>query len=199
MLSVKYAEVATSIARGNESLIQNIGNLVNQQKAVIEESNKYLKQVEAHLQGIENKPDPPAIADIQALIPKQSEMQIDGLTEFMKAQYNHFLQQWLERNSFIQQFVSAELAKAYEAINKRLVESFNTFTPLIENVSNELQTTNQNLIALSNAVENKGRTTRQQLLDDTNALIKQYEQGQTHTTKLITDSTGVIVDQHAEN
>ena len=86
MLSVKYAEVATSIARGNESLIQNIGNLVNQQKAVIEESNKYLKQVEAHLQGIENKPDPPAIADIQALIPKQSEMRIDELTEFMKKQ-----------------------------------------------------------------------------------------------------------------
>ena len=56
----------------------------------------------------------------------------------------------------------AELAKAYDEINKRLVESFNTFTPLIENVSNELQTTNQNLIALGNAVENEGKATRQQ-------------------------------------
>ena len=67
-------------------MIQNIGNLVNQQKAVIEESNRYLQQVEAHLQGIEYKPDPPAIADIQAMIPKQSEMRIDELTEFMKKQ-----------------------------------------------------------------------------------------------------------------
>ena len=65
-------------------MIQNVSNLVNQQKAVIEESNRYLQQVEARLQGIENKPDPPAIADIVALIPTQSEMRIDGLTEFMK-------------------------------------------------------------------------------------------------------------------
>ena len=85
LLSAKYAEVATSIVTGNESLIQNIGDLVNQQIAVIEESNRYFQQVEAHLQGIENKLDPPTIADIQALIPKQSEMRIDGLKEFMKA------------------------------------------------------------------------------------------------------------------
>ena len=90
-LSDKYAEVATSIATGDDNLIQKIGDLVNQQKAVIEESNRYLQGVEARLQGIENKPDPPAIADIQALIPTQSEMRIDGLTEFMKAQYNDFL------------------------------------------------------------------------------------------------------------
>ena len=74
LLSVKYAEVATSIVTGNESLIQNIGDLVNQQIAVIEESNRYFQQVEARLQGIENKLDPPAITDIQALIPTQSEM-----------------------------------------------------------------------------------------------------------------------------
>ena len=95
----------------------------------------------------------------------------------------------------IQQFVSAELGKAYEEINKRLVESFNHFTPLLQNVSNELQTTNQNLIALGNAVENEGKATRQQLLDGTNALGKQLESGQTQTTKLITDSTGAIVNQ----
>ena len=137
MKSAKYAEVATSIVIRNESLIQNIGNLVNQQIAVIEESNRYLQKLEAHLQGIENKLDPPAIDDIQSLIPKQSEMRIDEVTEFMKNQYNDYLKQWLERNSFIQQFVSAELAKAYDEINKRLVESFNRFTHLIENVSNE--------------------------------------------------------------
>ena len=198
-LSDKYAEVATSIATGDDNLIQKIGDLVNQQKSVIEESNRYLQGVEARLQGIENKPDPPAIADIQALIPTQSEMRIDGLTEFMKAQYNDFLKQWLERNSFIQQFVSAELAKAYDEINKRLVESFNTFTPLIQNVSNELQTTNQNLIALGNAVAEEGKATRKQLLDGTNALGNQYEQGQAQTTKLIKDSTGAIVNQLADN
>ena len=166
---------------------------------MIEESNRYLQQVEAHLQGIENKPDPPIIVDIQALIPTQSEMRIDELTEFMKAQYNDFLKQWLERNSFIQQFVSAELAKAYDEINKRLVESFNRYTPLIQNVSNELQTTNQNLIALGNAVEEKGKATRKQLLDGTNALGNQYEQGQAQTTKLIKDFTGAIVNQLADN
>ena len=88
LLSENYAKVVESIATGDEKLSKEIGDLVNQQKAVIEESNKYLKGVEARLQGIENKPDPPAIADIQALIPTQSEMRIDGLTEFMKAQYN---------------------------------------------------------------------------------------------------------------
>ena len=83
MLSAKYAEVATSIVTRNESLIQNIGDLVNQQIAVIEESNRYLQQLEAHLQGIENKLDSFAIAGIQALMPKQSEMRIDEVTEFM--------------------------------------------------------------------------------------------------------------------
>ena len=146
--------MAKSIATGDDKLLQKIGDLVNQQKSVIEESNRYLQQVEAHLKGIEDKPDPPAIADIQVMIPKHNEMRIDELTEFMKAQYNDFLKQWLERNSFIQQFVSTELAKSYDEINKRLVESFNRFTPLIENVSNELQTTNKNLIALGNATEN---------------------------------------------
>ena len=208
LLSDNYAEVVKSIAIGDDKLLQNVSNLVNQQKAVIQESNRYLQRIETRLQGIENKPDPPAIADIVAMIPRQSEMRIDGLTEFMKNQYNDFLKQWLERNSFIQQFVSAELGKAYEEINKRLVESFNHFTPLLQNVSNELQTTNQNLIALGNAVENEGKATRQQLsdegkatrqqlLDDTNALGKEIEttnkhllaleNGQTQTGNLLTD------------
>ena len=52
---------------------------------MIEESNRYFQQVEAHLQGIDNKLDPPAITDIQSLIPTQSEMRIDELAEFMKA------------------------------------------------------------------------------------------------------------------
>ena len=168
LLSDKYAEVANSIATGDDKLIQKICDLVNQQKAVIEESNRYLKTVETRLQGIEDKPDSPALADIQALIPKQSEMRIDDLKKFMKDQYKDVLKQWIERNSFIQQIVSGELAKVYDEINKRLVESFNQFIPLFENVSNEVQTTNQNLIALGNAVENEGKATRQQLLDGTN-------------------------------
>ena len=93
LLSAKYAEVATSIATGNKALIQNIGNLVNQQKAVIEESNRYLQAVKARLQGIENRLGPFAIAYIVAMIPTQSEMRIDELTKFMKAQYNDFLKQ----------------------------------------------------------------------------------------------------------
>ena len=91
LLSDKYAEVAKSIETGDDKLIQNIGDLVNQQKAVIEASNRHLKTVETRLQGIENKPDPPAITDIKSLIPKQSEMRIDELIEFMKNQYNDFL------------------------------------------------------------------------------------------------------------
>ena len=208
LLNDRYADLAKSIATGDDKLIQNVSNLVNHQKAVIQESNQYLQRIETRLQGIENKPDPPAIADIVAMIPRQSEMRIDELLEFMKNQYNDFLKQWLERNSFIQQFVSAELGKAYEEINKRLVESFNHFTPLLQNVSNELQTTNQNLVALGNAVENEGKATRQQLLDegkatrqqlldDTNALGKEIEttnkhllaleNGQTQTGNLLTD------------
>ena len=199
LLSNQYAEVARSIATGDEKLIQNIGNLVNQQKAVIQESNQYLQRIETRLQGIENKPVPPAIPDIQALIPRQSEIRIDELTEFLKNQYNDFLKQWLERNSFIQQFVSAELGRAYEEINKRLVESFNRFTPLLQNVSSELQATNQNLIALGNAVENEGKATRQQLLDDTNALVNQLENGQTQTANLLTNGFTTMGNQLADN
>ena len=91
LLSNRYAEVAKSIATGDDKLIQNVNNLVNQQKSVIEESNKYLKGVETRLKGIEDKLDPPAIADIQALIPTQSEMRNDELTEFMTEQYNDIL------------------------------------------------------------------------------------------------------------
>ena len=91
------------------------------------------------------------------------------------------------------------MGKVYDEINKRLVESFNQFKPLIQNVSNELQTTNQNLIALGNAVENEGKATRQQLLDGTNALGNQLENGQTQTTTLIKDSTDAIVNQLTDN
>ena len=93
LLSDKYAEVAKNIATGDDKLIKNVSNLVNQQKAVIEESNRHLQGIETRLQGIENKPDPPAIADIVAMIPTQSEMRIDELIEFMKNQYNDFLKQ----------------------------------------------------------------------------------------------------------
>ena len=79
LLSDWYAELSKSIETGDDKLIQNVSNLVNQQKAVIQESNTYLKGIEARLQGVANKPDPPAIADIQALIPTQSEMWINGL------------------------------------------------------------------------------------------------------------------------
>ena len=137
-----------------------------------------------------------------------SPMRIDELMNFMKEQYNDFLKQWIERNSFIQQLASGELAKAYEKINKRLVESFNRFIFLIENVSNELQTTNQNMIAFSNAVENEGKATRQQLLDDTNALggdidtvnnnMSVLESGKTQTRQLITDSTNALGVQNEQ-
>ena len=78
-MSDRYAELVRSIATGDDKLIQNVSNLVNQQKAVIQESNRHLQGIEARLQGIANKPDPPAIADIQAMIPRQSEMRINGL------------------------------------------------------------------------------------------------------------------------
>ena len=78
LLSNQYGEVSKSIAMGDEKLTQNIGNLVNQQNVVTEVSNRHLKEIKDRLQQIENKPDPPAIGDIEALILKQSEMRIDG-------------------------------------------------------------------------------------------------------------------------
>ena len=74
LLSTHYGEMTRNIATGGDKLIQNIGNLVNQQKAVIDESNKQWNSIEARFQGIENKPDLPAIADFQAMIPRQREM-----------------------------------------------------------------------------------------------------------------------------
>ena len=49
LLSNQYGELARSIAIRDKTLIQNIGNLVNQQKAVIEESNRYWNRIETHL------------------------------------------------------------------------------------------------------------------------------------------------------
>ena len=46
VLNTRYAEVASSIAIGIDSLIQNIVNLVNQQIAVIEESNRLLDDID---------------------------------------------------------------------------------------------------------------------------------------------------------
>ena len=198
LLSDRYGEVIRSIATGNENLMRDIGNLVNQQKAVIEESNQHLNRIEYHLQGIENKPDPPAIADIVALIPKQGEMRIDEMMEFLRNQFNDFLRQWVERNSFIQQFVSAELSRAYEEANKRLIESLNRFTPLLENVSNEVKNTNQNLLALGNAIENEEEKTRDRLTDGINALDKRLADNQTQTGNLLTEGINALGTQMAE-
>ena len=198
LLSDRYGEVIRSIATGNENLVRDIGNLVNQQKAVIEESNQHLNRIEYHLQGIENKPDPPAIADIVALIPRQGEMRIDEMMEFLRNQFNDFLRQWVERNSFIQQFVSAELSRAYEEVNKRLIESLNHFTPLLENVSNEVKNTNQNLLALGNAIENEEEKTRDRLTDGIIALDKRLADNQTQTGNLLTDAVNALGTQMAE-
>ena len=198
LLSDRYGEVIRSIATGNENLVRDIGNLVNQQKAVIEESNQHLNRIEYHLQGIENKPDPPAIADIVALIPRQGEMRIDEVMEFLRNQFNDFLRQCLEQNSFIQQFVSAELSRAYEEVNKRLIESFNRFTPLLENVSNEVKNTNQNLLALGNAIENEEEKTRDRLTDGIIALDKRLADNQTQTGNLLTDGINALGTQMAE-
>ena len=70
---------------------------------------------------------------------------------------------------------------------------------MIENVSNELKTTNENLIVLGNAVENEGKKNKKQLLGDTNALGNQLENGQTQSRQLITDSTNAAVNQLADN
>ena len=199
LLSDRYGEVIRSIATGNDNLVRDIGNLVNQQKAVIEESNQHLNRIEYHLQGIENKPDPPAIADIVALIPRQGEMRIDEVMEFLRNQFNDFLRQCLEQNSFIQQFVSAELSRAYEEVNKRLIESFNRFTPLLENVSNEVKNTNQNLLALGNAIENEEEKTRDRLTEGINALGTQMVEGQTQTRNLLTDTADAMDKRLADN
>ena len=45
-LNSRYAEVGRSIAWDYDSLIQNIGILVNQHKTVIEESNRYLNDID---------------------------------------------------------------------------------------------------------------------------------------------------------
>ena len=50
----RYDEVASSIATDDDSLIQNIGNLVNQQIAVIEESFKHLNMIDDFMRLLKN-------------------------------------------------------------------------------------------------------------------------------------------------
>ena len=54
LLSEWYTKLANSIATEDDKLEESIGNLVNQQKAVIEEGNKEIKEIKDRLQGIEN-------------------------------------------------------------------------------------------------------------------------------------------------
>ena len=102
LLYEQYAELARSIETGDVKIAQNIGNLVNQQKAVTEESNRHLQGIKNHLQKIESKFNPPAIGEIEALISLQSEMRIDELTEFMKNQYIDILKQCIKQRTICQ-------------------------------------------------------------------------------------------------
>ena len=109
------------------NLLKNVSaKLTNANNGIKLLSDRYGEVIRSIATGNE-KPDPPAIADIVALIPRQGEMRIDEVMEFLRNQFNDFLRQCLEQNSFIQQFVSAELSRAYEEVNKRLIESFNRF------------------------------------------------------------------------
>ena len=53
-LNSRYAEVASSIAIGIDSLIQNIVNLVNQQIAVIEKRNRLLNEIDDFMRLLKN-------------------------------------------------------------------------------------------------------------------------------------------------
>ena len=53
-LNSRYAEVASSIATDDDSLIQNIGNLINQQIAAIEERNGHLNNIDDFMQLLKN-------------------------------------------------------------------------------------------------------------------------------------------------
>ena len=55
LLSEWYTKLANSIATEDDKLEESIGNLVNQQKAVIEEGNEEIKEIKDRLQGIANK------------------------------------------------------------------------------------------------------------------------------------------------
>ena len=53
-LNSRYAEVASSIATDDDSLIRNIVNLENQQIAVIEESNRFLNEIDNFVHLLKN-------------------------------------------------------------------------------------------------------------------------------------------------
>ena len=53
-LNCRHAEVASSIATNYDKLIQSIINLVNQQIAVIEESNRHLNEIDDFMRLLKN-------------------------------------------------------------------------------------------------------------------------------------------------
>ena len=55
-LNSRHADVASCIATGNDSLMQNIVNLENQQIAVIEESNRHLNYIDDFIHVIVEEP-----------------------------------------------------------------------------------------------------------------------------------------------
>ena len=53
-LNSRSTEEASSIATDDDNLIQNIDNLVNQQIAVIEESNRHLNEIDDFMRLLKN-------------------------------------------------------------------------------------------------------------------------------------------------
>ena len=54
--NTRYTEVASSIATDDDILIQNVDNLINQQKAVIEEGNRHLNEMDDFIHAIVEEP-----------------------------------------------------------------------------------------------------------------------------------------------
>ena len=85
-LSTRYAEVASSIATGSDSLIQNIVNLVNQQKNVIEKRNRLLNEIDDFMRLLKN-----LRRGITQIVKRHAKVNIDNTEQTKSSQGIYYL------------------------------------------------------------------------------------------------------------
>ena len=136
-LNEQYANVIKDIATGDDSLMKNVIDLVNSQKSLIDASNKQIEEVKSVV------PNAPETPPIEAIVPKQTEMKISELIDFLKKQYETFIEQIKILNETIAKYAPDNISKELTTINENMNEALVKFDDRLSRIENGVYTANQ--------------------------------------------------------
>ena len=169
-LNQNYSRVVKSLTTDDGSLMKHVQDLVNDQRALINIANDQMKQLKA----IMDKPNPPALEDIKALMPPENQMQlmIDGFMTFMRNQYNQMLIDIIKRNNELAKTISNQkVVEELKRINDITVNSLRKYEGEFAALNQETMTIRQEITRVGDLVGSVGNdvTLTRQLLNDTSA------------------------------